>query len=69
MSKWILIVIYDINIWLHITPPLHQRLSRFIGIGLSGWQCRAWLRNDSPCTAKKIFKFTLDPPERKAANR
>ena len=46
MSKWILIVIYDINIWLLITPPLHQT-------GDNGWQCRAELRNDTPLHCEK----------------
>jgi hypothetical protein len=61
MSKWILIVIYDINILLLITPPLRQT-------GANGWLCRAWLRNDTPSTAKKTFTFLM-PARRKGWNR
>jgi hypothetical protein len=47
MSKWILIVIYDINIMLLITPPLSQAVFPVGSAGLGFAMIR-------PCTAKKI---------------
>jgi hypothetical protein len=48
MSKWILMVIYDINIWLLITTPLRQVYPDSSGSDNLGRQSRAGLRNDEP---------------------